>query len=88
MKILSITGTPCMDNCLLRLGFLCLICNASFMLISKSQLAESITLKVLHKYFDLQVVYIDKCSLPTEYEVVCSLTLVIKCRIVFTNIYR
>ena len=36
---------PCVDSCLLRLEFLCLMCNASFMLTSKSLLAESITLK-------------------------------------------
>ena len=38
---------PCVDSCLLRLGFLCLMCNASFMHTLKSLLAESITLKLL-----------------------------------------
>ena len=73
---------PCVDSCLLRLGFLCLMCNASFMLTSKSLLAESITLKLLHELLSLQVVHDDKCSLIAEGEVVCSLTLVAKCRIV------
>ena len=71
---------PCVESCLLRLGFLCLMCNASFMLTSKSLLAESITLKLLHE--SLQVVHDDKCSLIAEDEVACSLTLVAKYRIV------
>ena len=49
VKIFSMKDIPCVDSCLLRLGFLCLMCNAFFMLTSKSLLAESITLKLLHE---------------------------------------
>ena len=49
---------PSVDNCLLRLGFLCLMYNASFMLTSKSLLAESITLKLKEYYcIDVKVVF-------------------------------
>ena len=43
---------PCVDSCLFRLGFLCLMCNASFMLTSKSLLAESITICLFSKEVD------------------------------------
>ena len=48
---------PSVDNCLLRLGFLCLMYNASFMLTSKSLLAESITLKLLHETITITITF-------------------------------
>ena len=46
---------PCVDSCLFRLGSLCLMYNASFMLTSKSLLAESMTMKLLHESYQYTV---------------------------------